>query len=474
VEEAFILHSVNSTPDSPARDTARVAKALDEKNGQVHNRTRWERENPRFVVGPNRMKAACARVRRQSATPAFPMYLEFYRPQSSSHRGGRGRDLLRGVDVMIKRARGASELRALANEWKLLHELATGFFAEPVEFRLLPDGSAYLTTRWLSGTSFESFCVTADEGQLATVVRKALDGLAILHRAGFVHGDVRPQNLIVVSAPGTIDVQWMDLEHAAPFSDPVARRSYVAGWNAPSLERGQGQSPSTDLHAFGLVVAHILEKRRRSGYGSVALLGDFASALLHQNPLDPISDAVEAGTHLDRMLETHLCGPVPGRPPTSAWHVVNRRAQAAWKTNWPQWSRSGRQTLVAVYGPEGCGKSTFLRAAAAELALDGFQVLNLIDWDADEERQADAAAWGTRLENFIRAQSPDPTLLIADSAVWEEQYPLYKHNLIAPLVVVIEGREPHLAGAPEGWNSHEWQFMPFSDREWYEWVIAST
>ncbi|MDQ3871744.1 MAG: serine/threonine protein kinase, partial [Chloroflexota bacterium] len=91
------------------------------------------------------------------------------------------------------------------------------------------------------------------------ILAAVAEGLAILHRGGFVHRDVKPQN-ILLSRDAPAKLADFGLVRGAEPSDLTAPGTTVGtlGYLAPELLRGDPATPSTDVYALAAVAYEAL------------------------------------------------------------------------------------------------------------------------------------------------------------------------------------------------------------------------
>ena len=127
-------------------------------------------------------------------------------------------------------------------------------------------GPNYLVTELVEGETLRGWLMRRPSlEQLLAVARQILEGLAAAHGAGFVHRDLKPQN-IMVRTDGYVKVLDFGLAKRiaqSPFpgdSDPTAEvtlRGHILGTTAyMSAEQIQGHDVDerSDLFAFGIVL----------------------------------------------------------------------------------------------------------------------------------------------------------------------------------------------------------------------------
>ena len=166
---------------------------------------------------------------------------------------------------------------------------------------LLGQSTTYLVMQYVRGTTLREF-VQRSGAPVEDLTRRigadAAKGLAVLHRRGLVHRDVKPENLILTPES---ELKIVDLGLARPFdgrssevgSGSSSGRSSGGGlagslaYAAPETLRGGAAGPRSDLYSLGIVLFEVTTGRH------------------------PFADAVTP----DAMLDAHL-----NRPPGLASH----------------------------------------------------------------------------------------------------------------------------------------------------------
>ena len=108
-------------------------------------------------------------------------------------------------------------------------------------------------------------------GVAIAIIRDCLAALAALHRAGIVHGDVKPSNIMLKR---TGNAKIVDIGSAFVLDQPPPQRSCTPTYAALEVLEGKESSSRSDLASLGYVVIEML-----SGTPPFAGLKDLRSLL---------------------------------------------------------------------------------------------------------------------------------------------------------------------------------------------------
>jgi serine/threonine protein kinase len=121
----------------------------------------------------------------------------------------------------------------------------------------------------------------------AWITERLLGALHYVHRNGIVHGDVKPQNVLI--EPEKRDIKLIDFTLAVKNPDArTAMKGYTDGYGAPEVIDGKPPLPESDLYGAGMVLLYALGGDPISKILPADVprpLGDFCYELIRHDPL---------------------------------------------------------------------------------------------------------------------------------------------------------------------------------------------
>jgi serine/threonine-protein kinase len=168
-------------------------------------------------------------------------------------------------------------------------------------------GRHYIVMEYVDGPSTAE--LLREHGQLEVdetvrIIRDACHGLEYAHRAGVVHRDVKPGNLLL-SADGILKLADFGIAKAAEQTRITLVGSVLgtAAYLSPEQAAGEEAGPASDLYSLGVCAYQFLTGRLPHEYGSLTEL-----ALKQQNnAVEPITDLRDdVPPELDRAIRAAL------------------------------------------------------------------------------------------------------------------------------------------------------------------------
>ena len=144
-----------------------------------------------------------------------------------------------------------------------------------------------------------------DLGETIKVVRDACHGLDYAHRAGVVHRDVKPGNLLFAEEMGATKLADFGIAKAAEQTRITQVGSVLgtAAYLSPEQARGEEAGPPSDIYSLGVCAYQFLTGRLPHEYASLTEL----ALKQQQDPVDPITDfRPEVPPELDEAVRVAL------------------------------------------------------------------------------------------------------------------------------------------------------------------------
>jgi serine/threonine-protein kinase PknK len=198
-------------------------------------------------------------------------------------------------------------------------------------------------------------------------IASACDQLTVVHRAGLLHGDIKPANIIVdETGRGTL----VDLGLAAPWREGgTAAQGLTPKYAAPELLAGEPLTVRAEVYAIGATLGEALALKKaslsavvREALSVVARRATEASSDVRFPSVDELASALRLAAGLPPGAPNEL-------PP---WPVLGLEFAAQSLLGAVRAMPHG--ATLAVFGPKGAGKTTLARRLAWTLGAEGRDV----------------------------------------------------------------------------------------------------
>ncbi|WP_168221025.1 WD40 repeat domain-containing serine/threonine protein kinase [Actinomadura sp. WMMA1423] len=233
-----------------------------------------------------------------------------------------------------------------------------GLHTAPVVDADLDAARPWLATAYVPGPSLRE-AVSAHgplpAGTVAALCAGLAEGLSAVHRAGLVHGDVKPGNVLLASGgPHIVD---FGIARAIEDAGTLASvRIGDPGFTAPEQIRGEEPGPAADVFSLGCVLAYAATGRHPFGVGTPT---EVVHRMAHGEPdlagvPEPLAGTIRAclakdpaGRPAPAALLQAAPAPVPWLPPAVAAMAEQRERPLAAGGGTRLWRRRG---LLAAVG----------------------------------------------------------------------------------------------------------------------------
>ena len=308
-----------------------------------------------------------------------------YEPIRRLGQGGGGevwavRDKINGrvlaLKVLAKDA-GDAEVMALVREAMALSGLEGLGVPQVVAFGTLSDHRRFMVRELVEGDSLEDVLEDDDGPSWIAPLASACAQLTVVHRAGLLHGDIKPANIIVgAGGEGTL----VDLGLAAPWREGgTLAQGLTPKYAAPELLMGDPLTVRAEVYALGATLAEALARRgsELSGKTRIALarvaarateetpgsrypsIDELASSLRHAAGL-PIAEQRDGAPE---------ASPNSGQAADTAWPVVGLEGTAQRLV--AEVERLEPGAGLAIEGARGSGRTTLARRLSWSLGVKG-------------------------------------------------------------------------------------------------------
>ena len=169
----------------------------------------------------------------------------------------RARDLVLGELVAVKLLRPGmlNAVEFLRREVTLARRVTHPNVVRVHDIGVAGD-TVYLTMQLVEGRRLSEALADGPPADAARLARQIAAGLDAAHRAGVVHSDLKPGNVLVTDEPGFRRALITDfgIARALGEKDLVGRRLGTPSYMAPEQWRGEPLGVATDVYALGLLL----------------------------------------------------------------------------------------------------------------------------------------------------------------------------------------------------------------------------
>jgi serine/threonine-protein kinase len=181
----------------------------------------------------------------------------------------------RPVMLTILRGEAAADAEFVTAVREQLHRLTRGGFEHPALVTLLDSGTTdagelFIVHEAAAGRSLREVLDERGPLGLDAGLRIAIqvgEALEMLHRGGVVHGELRPDCVVLLGETLTT-VKLLGVELASAHQTATGRRlraASVAPYLAPEQQDGHETTEAADIHALGLLVRELITGQRPPG-----------------------------------------------------------------------------------------------------------------------------------------------------------------------------------------------------------------
>ena len=255
-------------------------------------------------------------------------------------------------EVLLRLDAGGGESEA---ELSVLAEVRHPGIAPLVDHGPLEGGGTYVARAWVAGADLLRWSAGRTPEEIGAAVARTCAALEHLHRLGFVHADLKPENVIVASDGSSVLCDF-GLARREGARDEREGASGTFFSIAPEVILGASTGPAADLFALGTLLHRLLAGTRTTAR-------EFYARFPGRSFLDAIGSRPEDLPVWARDLVVALTARDPARRPRSAaW--VGRTLAARLGL-----ALDALETAAPPRVPIGLGRDAWLAAWLAEARL---------------------------------------------------------------------------------------------------------
>lgn len=338
--------------------------------------------------------------------------------EGASARVWRARDAFSAREVALKLALAPDPAAtiALRLELETLRQLRHPRVVEALDGGATADGRGYLVLALVPGPGLDAPGALA--GRAEALFADALEGLAHVHARGYLHGDLKPENMRL-DAEGRLVLVDFGLMRRAGEPAPAIQGTPL--YVAPEVVLGERQDARTDLYALAATFYHLLAGRPPFAEDDPLVL---ARAQLYRTPTALATLAPGTPPALADAI-TRMLAKAPAERPASAHAVLEGLGRRMAPDGLEPTGFLGREAelaairtalegaaavAVALTGAPGAGKSVVLEELQARLRLAGREVVSARAGARGSEPYGALAELRGTLATMARLQAPDAAL----------------------------------------------------------------
>jgi len=190
----------------------------------------------------------------------------------------------RQVEERYKGIKGVYKPR----EGEIAVQLKHPYIVNTLEEGFTTDGEQYLIMEYLEGTGLNNILMIKQDmlvGGRMRYIRQCAEALQAVHKAGFIHRDICPRNLLFTGDGEILKLTdfGLSLPNKSPFTDP-GNRTGTPNYMAPELVRRRATDERVDIFAFGVTMYELCTRELPWPRGTSGL-----AAMSHDQPSAPIT-----------------------------------------------------------------------------------------------------------------------------------------------------------------------------------------
>ncbi|PKN54246.1 MAG: hypothetical protein CVU56_27505, partial [Deltaproteobacteria bacterium HGW-Deltaproteobacteria-14] len=362
-------------------------------------------------------------------------------------------EVWRAWDVVLEREVAVKRLKlaeggfdALRAEFRAAAAVRHPHVVEVFDLVARPGAQAFFSMELLDALPFDQACRELPPERILALACQALEALAHLHRAGVLHGDLKPTNLLV-DRRASADIKLVDFGHAG--ASALRGLHGTPAYLAPEIVRGGAQDLRSELYALGAVlyealvgtnpfigadavetlgrqIDHVPPPAHHVRSELEPAVGAFVARMLDKDPRRRFPTFEAARDALTALAAEDAAAALLETPPRLATPPLAGRADAMTAAGvLLAGLEVASGACLAAVGPAGSGRTRFASDVRLAAQLDGHPTgATRLTGARDDGARLDAAVGallgavpeGDALDALAAALGDGPAVLIVDDA----------------------------------------------------------
>ncbi len=160
---------------------------------------------------------------------------------------------------VLREAREKEDGSLLSREFYYLSKLSHPNIVAVYDYGTTPDQKPYFTMEYVPGVPITKYFSAGYNPNLIEVITQLLLALDFIHSQGFLHCDLKPQNILILEKNGKPQAKLLDFGFAerVEFSKNLTAKGTL-GYIAPEIFQGTDADARADLYSLGIVLYETL------------------------------------------------------------------------------------------------------------------------------------------------------------------------------------------------------------------------